>query len=330
MAKPLQLSSARCAKQDRVLELVAKASQQPNDFETKEIVEYLFDRQEYLDAARWLSSQTNLAFYDVDQLLRLRDRFPRPYLNIGGGPTFAYPFWENLDSAVGPLNPKPFYFGPDIPLPFKGHSLDLVYTSHAVEHLDDATVAMILSEAHRILWPGAPILVKIPDFDATLEEARIGDSGFFRDEWWNFGACTPTYKNRSNVVDSVISRAAIVFCSYWNEQYGDVFAKYDVSAPGAYHGPVPVGDAELARIMREYSPHEAAAVMKRRVRDIEKDQITWNHQNAWGAEEMSALLASNGFEMISTDRRKIVERYNFVPRIGQMYEISAFYLASAK
>jgi SAM-dependent methyltransferase len=310
--------------------LVAKASRQPNDLETKEIVDYLVDRREYIDAARWLSSQTDLASYDPDQLLELRDRFPRPYLNIGGGPTFAYPFWENLDSAAGPLNPKPFHFGPDVHLPFKAHSLELVYTSHAMQHLDDATVAMILAEARRILRPGAPILVKIPDFDATRVAARSDDSGFFRDEWWNFGASTATFKNRSNVVDSVVSRAAIVFCSYWNDQYGDAFTKYEVSAPGAYHGPAPVGDAELDRIMRQNSPHEAAAIMKRRVCEIEKDKITWIHQNAWSTQEMSALLASHGFEMISTDKRKIVDRYNFVPRIAQMYEISAYYLATTK
>jgi SAM-dependent methyltransferase len=330
MVRLLQSDSTRNAKRDRVLELVAKASRQPNDFETKEIVDYLFDRREYIDAARWLSSQTSLAFYDPDQLLNFRDRFPRPYLNIGGGPTFAYPFWENLDSAVGPLNPKPFYLGPDVLLPFKAHSLELVYTSHAMEHLDDDTVAMTLAEAHRILRPGAPILVKIPDFDATLEAAHTADSGFFRDEWWNFGACTATFKNRSNVVDGLVSRAAIVFCSYWNKQYGDNFTDCDPSAPGAYHGPAPVGDAELSRIMRENSPHEAAAVMKRRVCEIEKDEITWNHQNAWSTEEMSSLLASHGFEMISTDKRKIVARYNFVPRLRELYEISAFFLAAAK
>ena len=178
--------------------------------------------------------------------------------------------------------------------------------------------------------PGAPLLVKIPDFDAAREAACANDFGFFQDEWWNFGANTATYKNRNNVADSVISRAAIVFCSYWNEQYGHAFTNYDVSAPGAYHGPAPVGDAELDRIMRENSPHAAAAIMKRRVCEIEKDKITWNHQNAWSAQEMSTLLASHGFEMVSTDKRKIVNCYNFVPRIGQMYEISAFYLASAK
>ncbi len=251
-------------------------------------------------------------------------------MNIGGGPSFAYPFWENLNSSISPLNPKPFYFGPDIPLPFKARSLDLVYTSHVLEHLDDATVAMVLSEARRILRPGAPFLVKIPDFDATVEAARASDSEFFREDGWNFEICAPTYKNRSNVVDSVVSRAASAFCSYWNEQYGDVYGKYNVSAPGAYHGPAPIGDAELARIMLENSPHEAAAVMVAHVRDTEKDKFTWNHQNAWSAEEMTALLAENGFEMISTDKRKIVDRYNFVPHIRDMYKISAFFLATAK
>lgn len=150
MVRLSQLSGARPTKLNRVLELVAKASLRRTDLETKEIVDYLVEQHEYLDAARWLSNLSDFALYDADQLLELRDRLPRPYLNIGGGPTFVYPFWENLDPAVGPLNPKPFHFGPDVHLPFKARSLELVYTSHAMDHLDDATVAMILAEARRI------------------------------------------------------------------------------------------------------------------------------------------------------------------------------------
>ena len=230
MLKLLQSNSPRRAKRDHVLELVAKASGQPTDLETKEIVGYLFDRHEYLDAARWLCSHTTLEFYDPHQLLKLRNSFPRPYLSIGGGPTFAYPFWENLDAVVGPLNPKPFHLGADVILPFKTHSFELVYISQALHHLDDATVAMTLSEAHRILRPGAPILLKSSDSDVTLEATRIAE----------------------------------------------------------------------------------------------------NHRNGWSLEEMSALLASHEFEMISTDKRKIVPRYNFVPRLGEKYEISTFFLAAAK
>jgi SAM-dependent methyltransferase len=311
---------------EHIASLLTKWQLQKQDGFSQQITRFLFDRGDVLQAAHWLTRQDDLAVYDPERLLQINGLLPKPYLNVGGGPTFAYPFWENLDSAKSPLNPKPFVFGPDIDFPFKAESFDLVYSSHTLEHLDDATVQKILTEARRVLRPGAPLLIKIPDFDAALEAVRVNDISFFSDERWNFPAITPTFANRG-VNDGLPARSAYVFCGFWNSSFGDLFGNYDNRAAGAYNGPVANGDADLLALMRVGSPHEIAATMTARVRQMESD-FTFNHQNAWSADEMKAVLSDAGFKIFSTDKGRIVERFGFVPKIAAMFDISAFYLAT--
>ena len=55
---------------------------------------------------------------------------------------------------------------------------------------------------------------------------------------------------------------------------------------------------------------------------------TFNHQNAWGREELGQLLASNGFVVESFDAGALCSRYSSVPGILEMKEISVYCVAS--
>ena len=97
-----------------------------------------------VQAARFVNRQRHPANFRAEELINLHAQFPTPFLNIGGGPSFLYPLWANLDSAPGPLNPRPFELGTGRPFPFAAKSFDLIYSSHALEHLDTPTVQYIL------------------------------------------------------------------------------------------------------------------------------------------------------------------------------------------
>jgi SAM-dependent methyltransferase len=65
-------------------------------------------------------------------------------------------------------------------LPLEDASVDVVYTSHMVEHLDRETAAAFFREALRVLRPGAVLRVAVPDMMYYAKRyAEDGDLGHF-------------------------------------------------------------------------------------------------------------------------------------------------------
>lgn len=256
-------------------------------------------------------------------------RAPR-FLNIGGGPTFTFPHWKNLD-AVATFGQEPFRLGPECRFPVDGGSIEIVYSSHCIEHLDDDTVAHVLTEARRVLKPSGSLLIKIPDFDQALEALPRSDGRFFDDGYWGFSAVSPTWPRRG-VEDSLLSRAAMIFCGFWNAERGSAdahFAHQERDSAGGYHGPAALSQDGFRQVLGTGSPHQIAARFRQAVVENEPS-YTFNHQNAWGRAEMEALLAGAGFKLISCDAARIAERNSSIPRLREMYDVSAYYLAAPR
>lgn len=81
-------------------------------------------------------------------------------LNLGCGEDIKLG-WINLDSLklagvniIHDLNKFPY--------PFKDNEIDIVYTSHVLEHVDDLIKTM--KELRRICKPGAKISIRVPHF----------------------------------------------------------------------------------------------------------------------------------------------------------------------
>ena len=53
-------------------------------------------------------------------------------------------------------------------LPFPDNSVEVIYSSHMLEHLDRREVAMFLREAWRILQPGGIIRIAVPDLQKLV------------------------------------------------------------------------------------------------------------------------------------------------------------------
>ena len=85
-----------------------------------------------------------------------------PYLNIGCGAK-AHPRWSNADLA--PSAPHVVAMDASKPLPFNDASMNVVYSSAMIEHLDRAAVSVFLGECLRVLAPGGILRIGVPDFE---------------------------------------------------------------------------------------------------------------------------------------------------------------------
>lgn len=106
----------------------------------------------------------------------------RRFLNIGAGRTWAHPAWRaiDLDTARPPSDDYLILNLRGTPrLPIEDDSLKLVYSSHCLEHLDDASGATVLAEAARVLEPGGLLRLVLPDAGLALKAWRTDDREFW-------------------------------------------------------------------------------------------------------------------------------------------------------
>ena len=290
-----------------------------------ELAELSMRRGDVVQAAKFINRQTNLAHYRPSDLLAFHRRFPTPFLNIGGGPQFLYPLWANLEAVWSPLNPQPFELDANVSFPSADCSFELVYSSHTLQHLDTPTVENVLREARRVVKSDGALLIKIPDFFALLKAWANDDDRLVSEEDWNFSQVIPTLKNRG-LRSSIHTRTAYLFCGFWNREFGNLFDEYNAFAPNAYNGPPALPDAEFASLAKLESPNRISRHLRDHASRTETN-ISFNHQNAWAHEEFASVLDESGFTLCSTDTEKIVERFNHIPRVEEMRDISAYYLA---
>jgi predicted SAM-dependent methyltransferase len=87
-------------------------------------------------------------------------------LNIGCGHTY-HPDWINLD-----LYRSEFvkYYDIRNKLPFVDNSVDTIYHSHVLEHLNKADGKKFIADCYRVLKPGGIIRVVIPDLEQICLE----------------------------------------------------------------------------------------------------------------------------------------------------------------
>lgn len=262
-------------------------------------------------------------------LIRLRNAIrPPDCFNIGGGPWFHCAGWINLDAVAGPLNPHPFALSDTMTFPFPNGTKRVAYSSHCIEHLDDATVDRAFEECKRVLRPDGFLVLKIPDFEAALAAWRKRDQSFF--EGWGIEDVIPTWPAKG-VEPSLSARAGMIFCGFWNDEYGDrnaTFSRHVSGGASAYHGPPKLSEAEWSELFTRHSPHGIAAALRARVIERERG-FHFNHQNAWSAGELSALLARHGFTVLSTDRETICRRLGEIPNLRQSFEQSLYCLAAS-
>ena len=193
-------------------------------------------------------------------------------LNLGGGRRWKHRGWVNLEGVPGPANPFPFWFSEDVVFPIPSSSIQLAYSSHCLEHLDDGTVARMLRETRRVLSGDGTLILKLPDCDEVLKRWRDRDENFFL-ERWRLGKVSPTWASRG-VENTLDNQAAYIFCGFWNQAFGELFdGKHNRNqhSADAYNGPPVEAAGMVNELTACNSPHEIAQRLRQLVIENETD-----------------------------------------------------------
>ncbi len=159
-------------------------------------------------------------------------------LNIGCGLTVA-PGWLNLDGSLNAwLAGKPswlqsfgyrisgarkFYFEAtyrqtlrdnrfiyhniDYGLPFREKTLDFVFSSHFLEHLDKELAHRFLGECFRVLKPSGVVRIAVPDLEYAWELYRRGEKELMLHDFFFTGTETGFSQHRYAYDFELLSKA---------------------------------------------------------------------------------------------------------------------------
>lgn len=230
-------------------------------------------------------------------------------INIGGGSNFNEFSWLNYD--VNSIL-SPFKFDENTSFPNKDNSINIVYTSHTLEHFSDKVVHKVLNEINRVLISGGSLLIIIPDYDFIIKKWREKDLNFFYNtQELGFDKHLKFWKNK-NISDNLDNRAAFMFCSYWNSEFENRFRAFQSKKNNEYHPKVfwgpPNYDSEVIKsILLENSPKKIVDYLREMVIKKNSDYI-FCHQNAWSKEELISLVINCGFKLIESDKN-IIKNY---------------------
>lgn len=99
-------------------------------------------------------------------------------LNLGSGAIRpALPGVINIDGNI--LNRPDLWLDINFGLPFPDKSVDLVYSSHFIEHLTEKQVRALFEECNRVLRPGGTIRLVTPSLDKSIQAYVKADLNFF-------------------------------------------------------------------------------------------------------------------------------------------------------
>jgi len=114
----------------------------------------------------------------------------KKFLNVGAG-KFYHKFWTNVDygseqyekvqNEFVELNliEKPKF-------PFEDNSIEVIYTSHTIEHITDESVINLIEESQRILKKGGVLRITCPDSNLLVNSVKFNVPSFWdwRKEWF--------------------------------------------------------------------------------------------------------------------------------------------------
>jgi len=263
---------------------------------------------------------TNLSAIDIR---RVDYSSPLKNVNLGSGRNYQ-DGWLCFDEIDSPSINK-ISFDHNTVLPISDKAVQLVYSSHFIEHLPDKTVDRVFSESKRILSDKGLFLLKLPDFDLFLNAYRKGNLAFFNKSgrygvdgiswsWKNFGLDV----GPANIVSAM-------FASFWNQSYGDHFSgNFNVSET-SYHGPARIKKDELEKILRNKDVRSISKTLVEFIKES-SDFKQFNHQNAWSKSDLESLAKRFGFRLVTTCKSEILTVFKHIKEIQNMSDWSLFML----
>jgi len=107
-------------------------------------------------------------------------RSSRIVLHLGCGANYIdRAGYINVDGNI--FRKKDLWLDITLGLPFPRESIDVVFASHLLEHLNEKEVRRLLNESYRVLKPGGAVRFVTPHLGKAIEAYVTGKGGFFTD-----------------------------------------------------------------------------------------------------------------------------------------------------
>lgn len=234
------------------------------------------------------NSEIYRSHFPADSLLNRR------FYNIGPG-EFQHPYWTNIDGSrdyqkrYAQGNGLHIYLDlfDHLRFPVEDQSAEVVYTSHTIEHVDNAAVRYLFGEVHRILKPGGIFRIITPDTELAYRAWQRNDRRFYH---WLFD---PYHIARS--------RDYLLNIPYDQASLAQVFLENfaaQASTITSEGGPVRISDEELENLFRTRTLEEALDYCTSLCSiDIQK-KYPWRHINWFHEKKLRKMLQEAGFENI--------------------------------
>lgn len=159
-------------------------------------------------------------------------------------------------------------------LPFASNSVDIVFSSHMIEHIDDSGDQFLFNEIHRILKPNGVFRVACPDYDKAMVAYENKDVGFFT----KGGVIT-----RGNNLERLVTN---FFASFRHKNYK---GNKDYSG-----GPI----INVGQAKQIFASNDINKVVSWCVDQIPNDAHYKAHVNGFNFEKLKGMLEVAGFKNI--------------------------------
>lgn len=213
---------------------------------------------------------------------------------VGGGDTFYGSDWHNIEFVTGGYSDRyktlPKNIDIDLDLskcphfPINENTLDAVYTSHVIEHLQDNHVQNIFDNAFRVLKTGGHLRISCPDIDLYIRALHDNDLAFFH------------YRHVSYYRELGINESI-------NGLFLDVFTRQCDKN---------IARDEILNLISTKGTNEALNVLKSK--EFYDPAFSNHHINWFNFEKVSQMLELSGFNKI----RRSQKGQSFNPKMRNM------------
>jgi len=221
----------------------------------------------------------------------------KTFINVGAG-SFSHPDWINVDkiSKFYKNKQSPNVVDWDLlslkPLPFANNSIDLIYSSHVIEHISDEAAKNFFSESFQKLKKGGGIRIVCPDIKYLFDAYKRGDKTLFfpiRD-----------YGKKNQVTSSEYYSLPIIKDASIQQLFLWAFARQ----ASIYHNRAtkPLIDKEVDRLFSN-NPFEEALDICVQLCDINiQKERPEEHINWWTENKLMKFLKEAGFDTVLRSR----------------------------
>lgn len=218
----------------------------------------------------------------------------RRLYNIGAG-RFAHPYWTNVDflsdwySANSAKTRTGIHY--DLlslePIPIESGTAEIVYTSHTIEHINDAAAANLFAETFRVLRKGGVFRATTPNIELDVRAYRSNDMSYW---YWAEDYSKPNEMQRVGIRTPMNQATAAQLFLF---QFATSVSTLPIDGE-----PKRVSDSELAELMSTRPLQEALNECTARCTVGLQRKFPGRHLNWWDYEKMERMLKEAGFSNI--------------------------------